>query len=79
VVAVPVRADRPVLHDVALALDPGAVVTDVGSTKAEVDPRRARELRALFPRFVPATRSRAARPRAWTPPLPTSSRAPASC
>src|SRR5262245_21306863 len=36
VVAVPVRAAPAVLHDVALALDPGAVVTDVGSTKTDV-------------------------------------------
>src|SRR5687768_14138234 len=36
VVAVPVRSVGPVLHDVALALDPGAVVTDVGSTKGDV-------------------------------------------
>ena len=53
VVAVPVRSIGPVLHDVALALDPGAVVTDVGSTKGEVVRQAEAELRDLFPRFVP--------------------------
>jgi prephenate dehydrogenase len=53
VVAVPVRAIGPVLHDVALALDAGAVVTDVGSTKGDVTRVAREELRALFPRFVP--------------------------
>jgi len=53
VVAVPVRAIGPVLHDVGLALDPGAVVTDVGSTKGEVTRIAREELRELFPRFVP--------------------------
>ena len=53
VVAVPVRAIGPVLHDIALALDPGAVVTDVGSTKEEVTRAARAELRQLFPRFVP--------------------------
>jgi prephenate dehydrogenase len=53
VVAVPVRAIGPVLHDVGLALDPGAVVTDVGSTKGEVTRLAREELRGLFPRFVP--------------------------
>ncbi|HYC35189.1 MAG TPA: prephenate dehydrogenase/arogenate dehydrogenase family protein [Usitatibacter sp.] len=54
VVAVPVRAIGPVLHDVALALDPAAVVTDVGSTKSDVVATAREELRGLFPRFVPA-------------------------
>jgi prephenate dehydrogenase len=54
VVAVPVRAIGPVLHDVALALSPEAVVTDVGSTKTDVTRIAREELRALFPRFVPA-------------------------
>src|SRR5262245_60726567 len=36
IVAVPVRAISSVLHDVSLSLDPGAVVTDVGSTKVDV-------------------------------------------
>jgi prephenate dehydrogenase len=53
VVAVPVRAVGPVLHDVGLALDPGAVITDVGSTKGEVTRLAREELRGLFPRFVP--------------------------
>jgi prephenate dehydrogenase len=53
VVAVPVRAIGPVLHDVALALDPAAVVTDVGSTKGEVVRIAREELRERFPRFVP--------------------------
>jgi len=53
IVAVPVRAVAAVLHDVALALDQGAVVTDVGSTKEEVTRSAREELRALFPRFVP--------------------------
>jgi prephenate dehydrogenase len=54
VVAVPVRAVGPVLHDVALSLAPGAVVTDVGSTKTEVVLTARHELRDRFPRFVPA-------------------------
>lgn len=52
VVAVPVRAIGPVLHDVALSMDPGAVITDVGSTKTDVVATARAELRALFPRFV---------------------------
>ena len=53
VVAVPVRAIGLVLHDVALAMQPGAVVTDVGSTKGEVVRLARGELRELFARFVP--------------------------
>jgi prephenate dehydrogenase len=54
VVAVPVRAIGGVLHDVSLALESHAVVTDVGSTKAEVCRVAREEMRAAFPRFVPA-------------------------
>ena len=54
IVAVPVRSIGPVLHDVALALEPHATVTDVGSTKTEVVEIARDELRARFPRFVPA-------------------------
>ena len=53
VVAVPVRSIGPVLHDVSLALDAHAVVTDVGSTKTEVVSTARAELRERFPRFVP--------------------------
>lgn len=53
VVAVPVRAVGPVLRDISGALDPGAVVTDVGSTKGDVVRVAAEELRERFPRFVP--------------------------
>ena len=53
VVAVPVRAIGPVLHDVALALEPHAVVTDVGSTKEDVVRVARNELRERFARFVP--------------------------
>jgi prephenate dehydrogenase len=53
IVAVPVRAIGSVLHDVGLALDARAVVTDVGSTKAEVVEIARHELRERFPRFVP--------------------------
>jgi prephenate dehydrogenase len=53
-VAVPVKSVGPVLHDVGLALDPAAVVTDVGSTKAEVIETARQELRERFARFVPA-------------------------
>ena len=53
VVAVPVRAIGPVLHDVALTLEPNAVVTDVGSTKEEVVRVAAQELRERAQRFVP--------------------------
>ena len=52
-VAVPVKAIGTVLHDVGLALEPNAVVTDVGSTKAEVVEIARQELRERFPRFVP--------------------------
>lgn len=53
IVAVPVRAVGGVLHDVGLALDAGAVVTDVGSTKSDIVRTARAELRGLFPRFVP--------------------------
>ena len=53
VVAVPVRAIGAVLHDVGPALGPQAVVTDVGSTKADVVGIARHELRERFPRFVP--------------------------
>ena len=52
-VAVPVRAIGRVLHDVSLALDGDAVVTDAGSTKGEVVRIARDELRERFPRFVP--------------------------
>ncbi|HLX24824.1 MAG TPA: prephenate dehydrogenase/arogenate dehydrogenase family protein [Usitatibacter sp.] len=52
-VAVPVRAIGRVLHDVSLALDEDAVVTDAGSTKGEVVRIARGELRERFPRFVP--------------------------
>jgi prephenate dehydrogenase len=48
-----VRAIGPVLHDVALAMQPGVVVTDVGSTKADVVRTAREELRERFARFVP--------------------------
>ena len=53
VIAVPVRAVGPVLHDVALSLDGDAIVTDVGSTKAGVVAVAREELRERFARFVP--------------------------
>jgi prephenate dehydrogenase len=53
VVALPVRAIGGALHDVGLALEPHAVVTDVGSTKSEVVRIAREELRGRFPRFVP--------------------------
>jgi prephenate dehydrogenase len=52
-VSVPVRAIGPVLHDVALGLGRDAVVTDAGSTKADVSRIAAEELRDRAPRFVP--------------------------
>jgi prephenate dehydrogenase len=52
-VAVPVRASAAVLRDVGLAIEAGAVVTDVGSTKGEVVRTARNELRERFPRFVP--------------------------
>jgi prephenate dehydrogenase len=52
-IAVPVRAIGPVLHDVALAMEPHAVVTDMGSTKGDVVQVARDELRNHFPRFVP--------------------------
>ncbi|MGE5616547.1 MAG: prephenate dehydrogenase [Bacillota bacterium] len=53
VVAVPVRAIGSVLHDVALTLDRDAVITDVGSTKADVVRTARAELRERIDRFVP--------------------------
>ena len=53
IVALPVRAIGGALHDIALALEPHAVVTDVGSTKGEVVRIAREELRDRFPRFVP--------------------------
>ena len=53
VVAVPVRAMGPVLHDVALVMDGSSVVTDVGSTKGAIVATARAELRERFPRFVP--------------------------
>jgi prephenate dehydrogenase len=53
VIALPVRAIGNALHDVGLALEPHAVVTDVGSTKEEVVRIAREELRERFPRFVP--------------------------
>jgi len=52
-VAVPVRAMGPVLHDVSLGLGPATVVTDAGSTKADVVRTAAHELRDRVARFVP--------------------------
>jgi prephenate dehydrogenase len=52
-VAVPVRATATVLRDVGISIDPGAVVTDVGSTKGEVVRTARNELRERFARFVP--------------------------
>jgi prephenate dehydrogenase len=52
-IAVPVRAAARVLHDVGLALDPAAVVTDMGSTKGDVVETARAELRDRFSRFVP--------------------------
>jgi prephenate dehydrogenase len=48
-----VRAIGSVLHDVARGLGPDAVVTDAGSTKADVVRTAAEELRERTPRFVP--------------------------
>jgi prephenate dehydrogenase len=53
VIALPGRAVGGALHDVGLALDPHAVVTDVGSTKGEVVRIAREELRERFARFVP--------------------------
>jgi prephenate dehydrogenase len=53
VIALPVRAVGGALHDVGLALEPHAVVTDVGSTKGEVVRIARDELRQRFARFVP--------------------------
>ena len=53
VIALPVRAIGSALHDVGLALEPHAVVTDVGSTKGEVVRIARDELRERFARFVP--------------------------
>jgi prephenate dehydrogenase len=52
-VAVPVRAMGPVLHDVAQGLRRDAIVTDAGSTKADVVRTAEHELRDKLPRFVP--------------------------
>jgi prephenate dehydrogenase len=52
-VSVPVRAMGAVLHDVAQGLGPDAIVTDAGSTKADVVRTAAHELHEKMPRFVP--------------------------
>lgn len=52
-VAVPVRALGPVLHDLGMALEPDTVVTDAGSTKAEITKLAREELRERYERFVP--------------------------
>jgi prephenate dehydrogenase len=52
-VSVPVRAMGAVLHDIAQGLGPDAVVTDAGSTKADVVRTAEHELRDRMPRFVP--------------------------
>ena len=51
-VSVPVRAIGGVLHDVALGIGPDGVITDAGSTKADVVKTAREELREHFPRFV---------------------------
>jgi prephenate dehydrogenase len=53
IVALPVRAIGPALHDAGMAAEPHAVITDVGSTKGEVVRIARQELRERFPRFVP--------------------------
>ncbi|HET7731715.1 MAG TPA: prephenate dehydrogenase/arogenate dehydrogenase family protein [Usitatibacter sp.] len=53
VAAVPVRAMGSVLREAGRALEPGAAITDVGSTKGEVVRIAREELRGAFPRFVP--------------------------
>jgi prephenate dehydrogenase len=53
IVALPVRAIGPALHDIGMAVEPHAVITDVGSTKGEVVRIARQELRERFPRFVP--------------------------
>ena len=51
-VAVPVRAMGSVLHDIALGIGREGVVTDTGSTKADVLKTARAELKEHFPRFV---------------------------
>ena len=51
-VAVPVRAIGSVLHDVAHGIGPEGVITDAGSTKADVLKTAREELKEHFPRFV---------------------------
>jgi prephenate dehydrogenase len=53
VVAVPVRATAMVLRELGPAIEAGAIVTDVGSTKGEVVRTAQNELRERFARFVP--------------------------
>lgn len=54
VLAVPVGAMRPALAAIAGQLPPGALVTDVGSTKVSVIADAQATLGGAFPRFVPA-------------------------
>lgn len=51
-ISVPVRAMGSVLHDVALGIGPDGVITDAGSTKADVVNTAREELKEHFPRFV---------------------------
>lgn len=53
VVAVPVGSIPPVLEGLRPHLAPGTVITDVGSTKAELVAAARRVLGGAFPRFVP--------------------------
>ncbi|HET7400570.1 MAG TPA: prephenate dehydrogenase/arogenate dehydrogenase family protein, partial [Usitatibacter sp.] len=53
IIALPVRAIGPALHDIGMAAESHAVITDVGSTKGEVVRIARQELRERFPRFVP--------------------------
>ena len=54
VLAVPVGAMRAALAAIAVQLPPGALVTDVGSTKVSVIADAQATLGGAFPRFVPA-------------------------
>jgi prephenate dehydrogenase len=54
VLAVPAGQMAPVLAEIAGALGDATIVTDVGSTKADVIAAARRSLRRGFPRFVPA-------------------------
>lgn len=68
--AVPVAATEATLKAIKHLVTPQMLVMDVGSTKADVVKAARSALQGQLGSFVPATRSRGARSRAWSTPMP---------